>query len=516
MAPLSRACESTRNIGGCSKMHRSSNFARLVLTAGFLLCLVASNVSATDGIDDVGREQECDAGGNCSLADDEGKSESDSNCIDLEKECERIKFKCFDPAVMANMLSQCPKTCGACAGSPEIDGSDEELDMRTQICEDTDGTQCSMEECAKNPEFMLLNCKQTCRACVKSTSDFGKPQTIPAGTENEGPIRAVIRESIKYMREIRNNAEYASMWNCKNKLNECSSFASMGGCRQTPELMNEHCAPACQTCHHHYWKVRCPLDPNAVDAIQPGGVDDLFESIISKYKNETAPSPQVQVLSRPLEEDPGPQNGLGYVDGPWVLVIDNFLKSEETERFLYWGNELGYGPGFSVGKRFVNGTHAKQFSSAKTSKTARCVGDCRRDPVVKDVESRISNISQAPAANLEDFLLTRYDPGGTYKKHHDYRAYQRDLPCGVRTLTQIMYLTDVEEGGETHFSQLNVTVRPKRNRLLLFSNVQSEDASAQALDAIHESLPVTKGEKIIAVNWVHMRNFHQAKEIDCI
>ena len=324
MAPLSRACESTRNIGGCSKMHRSSNFARLVLTAGFLLCLVASNVSATDGIDDVGREQECDAGGNCSLADDEGKSESDSNCIDLDKECERMEFKCFDPAVMANMLSQCPKTCGACAGSPEIDGSDEELDMRTQICEDTDGTQCSMEECAKNPEFMLLNCKQTCRACVKSTSDFGKPQTIPAGTENEGPIRAVIRESIKYMREIRNNAEYASMWNCKNKLNECSSFASMGGCRQTAELMNEHCAPACQTCHHHYWKVRCPLDPNAVDAIQPGGVDDLFESIISKYKNETAPSPQVQVLSRPLEEDPGPQNGLGYVDGPWVLVIDNF------------------------------------------------------------------------------------------------------------------------------------------------------------------------------------------------
>ena len=130
-------------------MHRSSNFACLVLTAGFLLCLVASNVSATDGIDHVGREQECDAGGNCSLADDEGKSESDSNCIDLDKECERMKFKCFDPRVMSNMLSQCPKTCGACAGSSEIDGSDEELDMRTQICEDTDGTQCSMEECEK-------------------------------------------------------------------------------------------------------------------------------------------------------------------------------------------------------------------------------------------------------------------------------------------------------------------------------------------------------------------------------
>ena len=65
-----------------------------------------------------------------------------------------------------------------------------------------------------------------------------------------------------------------------------------------------------------------------------------------------------------------------------------------------------------------------------------------------------------------------------------------------------VYFNDVEEGGGTEFNVLNITVQPKRGRLLLWPNVL--DARPTVLDrrTDHEARPVRAGQKHAANSWV--------------
>ena len=68
-----------------------------------------------------------------------------------------------------------------------------------------------------------------------------------------------------------------------------------------------------------------------------------------------------------------------------------------------------------------------------------------------------------------------------------------------------MYLSDVEEGGATHFPFLNVTVQPKRGRVVLWSNVLHNQPNVMELRMIHQSLPVKMGVKFASNLWIHQR-----------
>lgn len=62
--------------------------------------------------------------------------------------------------------------------------------------------------------------------------------------------------------------------------------------------MQLNCAPVCQSCKQLHVETGCPLDSNAVEALQPGELDLLFERVdhdpvYQKY--------EPVVLSRPTE-----------------------------------------------------------------------------------------------------------------------------------------------------------------------------------------------------------------------
>jgi hypothetical protein len=59
-------------------------------------------------------------------------------------------------------------------------------------------------------------------------------------------------------------------------------------------------------------------------------------------------------------------------------------------------------------------------------------------------------------------LLHYYAGSGFYKSHHD------DGPGDPRIFSSILYLNDVNEGGETHFDKFNISVSPKAGRLVIF------------------------------------------------
>jgi hypothetical protein len=55
--------------------------------------------------------------------------------------------------------------------------------------------------------------------------------------------------------------------------------------------------------------------------------------------------------------------------------------------------------------------------------------------------------------------------------HHDYLDHNINNQQGVRVLTSYLYLNDVEAGGGTMFTGLNITVMPKRGRALFWPSV---------------------------------------------
>jgi prolyl 4-hydroxylase len=141
--------------------------------------------------------------------------------------------------------------------------------------------------------------------------------------------------------------------------------------------MKINCAPACRTCDQLDINQRCPMDPNAVDALQPGDVDKLFERIISTPEFEQY---EPIVLSRPPE-------------GPWLIMFENLLSDEEAERLIELGGQLGYERSTNVGKQKFDGTYEKQVSSTRTSMNTWCFKECDEDPLAQQVVGRIENIT---------------------------------------------------------------------------------------------------------------------------
>lgn len=81
-------------------------------------------------------------------------------------------------------------------------------------------------------------------------------------------------------------------------------------------------------------------------------------------------------------------------------------------------------------------------------------------------------------------------PGGGYHAWH-YENMLRSQ--AARLLTFILYLNDIEEGGETEFLYLHKRVKPKTGRLLIWP---------AGFTHTHRGNPPLKGSKYIITGWV--------------
>ena len=82
------------------------------------------------------------------------------------------------------------------------------------------------------------------------------------------------------------------------------------------------------------------------------------------------------------------------------------------------------------------------------------------------------------------------------------------MSAGPRILTFFMYLSDVEEGGETFFPKLDIKVRPEKGSALLWPSVESDFPNSKIEEkTYHAALPVTKGVKLAANSWIHLRDY---------
>lgn len=67
---------------------------------------------------------------------------------------------------------------------------------------------------------------------------------------------------------------------------------------------------------------------------------------------------------------------------------------------------------------------------------------------------------------LESFRMKKYDPARD--DHFAHHVDVMDHASARRFLAFFWYLNDVEDGGETYFPAMNINVRPRMGRLLVF------------------------------------------------
>ena len=92
--------------------------------------------------------------------------------------------------------------------------------------------------------------------------------------------------------------------------------------------------------------------------------------------------------------------------------------------------------------------------------------------------------------------LTQYKIGELYVPHHDYfnvNGYNNTV-VNDRVATVIVYLNDGFFGGHTEFTQLNISVKPKRGMALYFKYNYTAEINAQT---IHSGNYVNFGTKYI-------------------
>ena len=179
-------------------------------------------------------------------------------------------------------------------------------------------------------------------------------------------------------------------------------------------------------------------------------------------------------------------------DEPLVVVLGSLLDDEECDALIQLSKDRL--------ERSKIGT-TREVSDIRTSSGA-FLTDVKNEVVMR-VENRISSMIGIPVEHGEGLHILQYKPGQEYKEHFDYFASTSKSASNNRIATVVMYLNDVEEGGQTYFPKLNLSVYPKKGMAVYFEYFYNDQALNEL--TLHGGAPVVQGEKWIATQWIRRK-----------
>lgn len=133
------------------------------------------------------------------------------------------------------------------------------------------------------------------------------------------------------------------------------------------------------------------------------------------------------------------------------------------------------------------------------------------DPFVMGISRRIDDLLGMNPVCGEAIQGQRYLPGQQFKPHNDwfytsekYWKLERKRG-GQRCWTAMAFLNEVEEGGETHFTEVGIKIEPKPGVLLVWNNATPEGIPNEG--TMHAGTPVVKGAKYVITKWYRTRKW---------
>ena len=198
-------------------------------------------------------------------------------------------------------------------------------------------------------------------------------------------------------------------------------------------------------------------------------------------------------------------------DDPYICYIDNFLTPEECDFMI----SKSIGKMSNARVSYIDSEKDKYESKYKGRTNKSYWMDHYKYPESLALCNKIADLLECDYKHFEKFQMIHYGVGEEYKYHYDgydkhekekYEKYCKER--GNRLLTVLVYLNDVEEGGETGFSKIKkydgtIKIKAKKGRMVVFHNLHSNGEIHR--ETMHAGLPVIKGEKWAFNLWLRER-----------
>jgi prolyl 4-hydroxylase len=189
---------------------------------------------------------------------------------------------------------------------------------------------------------------------------------------------------------------------------------------------------------------------------------------------------------------------------PLIIYFHNFTTPTESQHIIHLaGDDLSTSP-------VITADPSIKRSTARTSTSTFLSYSV--DHIVTCLEQRVVDATRIPLSRTEPLEVVHYEIGQEYKPHFDYvdeNVLNSDpwSVIGQRVNTMILYLSDVEEGGETEFQTLGIKFQPKRGDAVFWRNVDS--GRREDPRTLHSGNPVIRGEKWTINVWQRELLKHQ-------
>ncbi|KAK7263000.1 hypothetical protein RJT34_30584 [Clitoria ternatea] len=204
---------------------------------------------------------------------------------------------------------------------------------------------------------------------------------------------------------------------------------------------------------------------------------------------------------------------------PRAFLYHNFLTREECEYLMNIAKP-------SMQKSTVADSETGMSKDSRVRTSSGTFLARGRDKIVRNIEKRIADFTFIPIEHGEGLQVLHYEVGQKYDPHFDYFMDKfNTMNGGQRMATVLMYLTDVEEGGETVFpvakgnfssvpwwndlsdcGKQGLSIKPNMGDALLFWSMKP-DATLDP-SSLHGSCPVIKGNKWSCTKWMRLREYN--------
>lgn len=221
------------------------------------------------------------------------------------------------------------------------------------------------------------------------------------------------------------------------------------------------------------------------------------------------------------------KRGRSLIDSsePWIeplswrprsFLYHNFMTAEEADHIIHVAKPF-------MKRSTVVGAGGKSVEDSIRTSYGTFLKRLQ-DPTVAAIEQRLATWTKLNVSHQEDMQILRYGIGQKYGAHYD--SLDNDSP---RVATVLLYLSDVEEGGETAFpgasqwidpsvqkrfepfsscAEGHVATKPKKGDAMVFFSLRPDSTLDDA--SLHTGCPVIRGVKWTATKWIHTEPFRPA------
>ena len=180
-------------------------------------------------------------------------------------------------------------------------------------------------------------------------------------------------------------------------------------------------------------------------------------------------------------------NIIARFEEPLVVILGNVLSHEECDELIRQSKD-----------RMDRSKIANSQADELRTSSSMFFQEGENDLVAK-IEKRVSQVMNIPVEHGEGLQVLNYNIGQEYKAHFDFFK----SASNPRISTLVMYLNDVEQGGETYFPKLNLSVSPQKGMAVYFEYFyDNQDLNDLTL---HGGAPVVIGDKWAATQWMRRK-----------